>query len=175
MNQARSHGPTAWASGRHRGPTPLGKRLGITCSYLGLGGVDFLTLPRRPCTSPLVGLLKASAYLGRTCPVTAIVCCAPTSLFMSFFAKRALRVSALALAVSLALANVAQTTAQNFFGTETPGTMRTLGVTHSSNFGCNVVSKGSNHSPPVRRVASDIRSVFPDRWVGALHPTVVSK
>ena len=66
-------------------------------------------------------------------------------------------------------------TAQNsFFGTEILGTMPTLGDSHSSNFAGNIVSNGSNHPPPIRSVASDIGSVFPDRSVGALHPQLWS-
>ena len=53
----------------------------------------------------------------------------------------------------------------SFFGTETLGTMPTFGDSHSSNFGGNIVSSGSNHPPPIGSAASDIGSVFPtDRW-----------
>ena len=52
--------------------------------------------------------------------------------------------------------------------------MPTLGDIHSSNFAGNMVSNKSNHALPVGTVASDIDSVFPNRLVGAPHPTVVS-
>ena len=66
-------------------------------------------------------------------------------------------------------------TARNFFfGTEILGTVPTLRESHSSNFVGNIVHNGSNHPPSIGSVASDIGSVFPDRSVGALHPSVVS-
>ena len=73
--------------------------------------------------------------------------------------------------------NTCRSNAQHgfFFGTEIFGTMPTLGDSHSSNFAGNVVNNGSYHPPPMGSVASDIGSVSPDRLVGALHPTVVSR
>ena len=66
-------------------------------------------------------------------------------------------------------------TSRNFFlGTEILGTMPTLADNHCSNFAGNIISNGSNHPPRIGSVASKIGSIFPDRLVGALHPTVVS-
>ena len=73
-----------------------------------------------------------------------------------------------------AMTHVAQTHNTKFFvGTKILGTMPTLGDTHSSDFAGHIVSNVCNHPPPMGSVASDIGSVFPDRSVGALHPTVV--
>ena len=65
-------------------------------------------------------------------------------------------------------------TARNFFfGTEMLGTMPTLANGHSFRFAGNIINTGSSHPPPIRSVASIIGSVFPDRSLGARHPTVV--
>ena len=58
----QSHGHTEWASGRHRGPTPLGRGLGITCRYLGLGGRDFSPIYAPPCPPRLVVTLKKQVH-----------------------------------------------------------------------------------------------------------------
>ena len=58
--------------------------------------------------------------------------------------------------------------------TKIPGTMPTLGDNHFPNLGSNFVSNSSKHPQVIGTVAADVGSIFPNRCLGALHPTAIS-
>ena len=61
-----------------------------------------------------------------------------------------------------------------FFITKILGTLATLGDSHSFNFAATIVNNGSNYRATNGSIVSDIGSLFPEVFVGALHPHVVS-